>query len=125
MNFSTHASGNIIDLVFTEQLSKFKVTKVREGPMLSDHKMVIWNLNIGKPETQSIWKEFQKWKEVDLDDLCNNMELDTLNYMVENLSDFLREYEHKITSKLDEKVPVIKRVVERDSRPWYTDTLRE
>ena len=41
VNFVTYTSGNIIDLVFTELLSKFKVTKVREGPMLSDHKMVI------------------------------------------------------------------------------------
>ena len=55
-----------------------------------------------------------------------NLELDTPNYEVENLSDFLRDYENKITSKLDEKVPLIKkRVVERDSRPWYTDRLRE
>ena len=54
MNFEMHTSGNIIYLVLTEQLIKFKVTKVREGPMLLDHKMVIWNLNIGKPDTQSI-----------------------------------------------------------------------
>ena len=103
VNFMTHTSGNITDLVFTEQLSKFKVTKLREGPMLLDHKMVIWNLNIDKPDTQSIWKEFHILEKVDLDDLCNNLELDTLNYDVENLSDFLREYENKITSKLDEK----------------------
>ena len=65
-------------------------------------------------------------KKVYLDDLCNNLELDTLNYYAENLSDFLREYENKITYKLGEKVPLIKkRVVERDSRPWYTDKVRE
>ena len=58
VNFVAHTSGNIIDLVFTEQLSKFKVSEVREGLMLSDHKMVIWNLNIDKPDTQSIWTEF-------------------------------------------------------------------
>ena len=76
VNFEMHTSGNITDLVFTEQLSTFKVTKVRKGPMLSEHKMVIWNLHIGKPDTQSIWKEFQNWKKVDLDDLCNNLQLD-------------------------------------------------
>ena len=58
VNFVTHTSGNIIDLVFTEQVSKFKETKVSEGPMLSDHKILIWNLNIDKPDTQPIWKEF-------------------------------------------------------------------
>ena len=70
VNFVTHTSGDIIDLVFTEQLSKYKVTNVGEGPMLSDHKTVIWNLDIDKPDTQSIWKEFHNWKKVDLDDLC-------------------------------------------------------
>ena len=60
VNFVTDTSGNIIDLVFTKQLSKCKGTKVREGPMLLDHKMVIWNLDIDKPDTQSIWKEFCK-----------------------------------------------------------------
>ena len=69
VNFLTHTSGNIIDFVFTEQLSKFRVTKARKGPMLLDHKMVIWNLNIDKPDTQSIWKEFHNWKKVDLDNL--------------------------------------------------------
>ena len=48
VNFVPHTSGNVIDLVFTEQLTKFKTTKVRVGPMLSDHEMVILNLNIGK-----------------------------------------------------------------------------
>ena len=105
----THTSGNITDLVFTEQLRKFKVTKVREGPMLLDHKMVIWNLNINKPDTQSILKEYCNWRKVDLDDLCNNLELDTLNYDAENLVEFLREYENEITSKLNKKVPLIKR----------------
>ena len=71
--------------------------------MLSDHKMVIWNLNIDKQDTQSIWKEFHIWKNVDLDSLCNNLEIDTLDYDVENLFEFLREYENKIISKLDEK----------------------
>ena len=69
VNFVTHTSGSIIDLVFTKQLSKFKVTKVREGPMLLNYKMVIWNLNIDKTDTQSIWKGFCNWKKVYLDDL--------------------------------------------------------
>ena len=77
--------------------------------MLSDHKMVIMNLNINRPDTQSIWKPFHNWRKVDLNYLCNNLELDTLNYDIENLSDFLREYENKITSKLNEKVPLIKK----------------
>ena len=52
VNFVNHTSGIIIELVFIEQLSKFKVTKLRESPMLSDHKMVILNMNIDKPDTQ-------------------------------------------------------------------------
>ena len=60
--------------------------------MLLDHKNVIWNLNIDKPDSQSIWKEFHSCKKVDLDHLYNNLQLDTINYDLENLSDFLRQY---------------------------------
>ena len=60
-----------------------------------------------------------------MDDLCNNLKHDTLSYDVEDLSEFLREYENKITSKLDKSTTNKKRLVERDSRQWYTNKLRE
>ena len=63
--------------------------------MLLDNNMVIWNLNIDKPDTQSIRKKFHNWKKVDLYDLCNNLELDTLNYDVGIYQTFLENMRTK------------------------------
>ena len=49
---STHAKGNILDLIFTEEATSIKLTSCQEGPFLSDHKLVSGVLNIKKPPTE-------------------------------------------------------------------------
>ena len=46
---STHAKGNILDLILTEEESSIKFTFCQVGPFLSDHKLVSAVLNVKKP----------------------------------------------------------------------------
>ena len=50
VNFGTHKSDNILDLVFTESSSDFSVVRCRSGPFVSDHCMVICDMALAKPE---------------------------------------------------------------------------
>ena len=46
VTMSTHVKGNILDLMFTEEISNIKLTSCQAGPFLSDHKLVTASLNI-------------------------------------------------------------------------------
>ena len=43
---STHVKGNILNLMFTEEISNIKLTSCQASPFLSDHKLVTASLNI-------------------------------------------------------------------------------
>ena len=45
---STHVKGNILNLMFTVEISNIKLTSCQVGPFLSDHKLVTASLNIQK-----------------------------------------------------------------------------
>ena len=45
---STHVKGNILDLIFTEEISSIKLTSCQAGSFLSDHKLVTAVLNFDK-----------------------------------------------------------------------------
>ena len=46
---STHAKGNILDLILTEEAASLKLTSCQVGPFLSDYKLVSAVLDIKKP----------------------------------------------------------------------------
>ena len=48
VTMSTHVKGNILDLMFTEEISSIKLTSCQTGPFLSDHKLVTALLNIDR-----------------------------------------------------------------------------
>ena len=45
---STHAKGNILELIFTEEATSIKLTSCQVGPFLLDHKLVSAVLNVKK-----------------------------------------------------------------------------
>ena len=48
ITFSTHKSGNILDLLLTEVASDANVLRVHRGPFISDHAAVLAQLNVKK-----------------------------------------------------------------------------
>ena len=49
---STHAKGNILDLILTEEAARIKLTSCQVGPFLSGHNMVSAVIIIKKPPTE-------------------------------------------------------------------------
>ena len=56
IGFSTHKSGNVLDLILSDFTDDVKVLKAAPGPFLTDHRAVISTFNIKKlrPFTKSI-----------------------------------------------------------------------
>ena len=48
VTMSTHVKGNILDLMFTEEISSIKLNSCQASPFLSDHKLVTALLNINR-----------------------------------------------------------------------------
>ena len=48
VTMSTHVKGNILDLMFTEEISSIKLISCQAGSFLSDHKLVTALLNINR-----------------------------------------------------------------------------
>ena len=59
-NFSTHRSGNILDLVFTEVISSLKVLECSEGSYMSDHKAI--HITISAPRDDIEKKNYKDKK---------------------------------------------------------------
>ena len=60
--FDMHVMGNILDLIFVEQVGNIKISNVKEDPMFSDHKSVECEIEIQKPEISKQSKTFRNWK---------------------------------------------------------------
>ena len=52
VTMSTHVKGNILNLMFTEEISNIKLTSCQASPFLSDHKLVTASLNIHRQHTE-------------------------------------------------------------------------
>ena len=48
VGFSTHKSGNVLDLILSNFTDEAKVLKAAPGPFLTNHRAVISTLNIKK-----------------------------------------------------------------------------
>ena len=64
VTFDMHVMGNILDLIFVEQVGNIKISNDKEGPMFSDHKSVECEIEIQKSETSKQSKTFRNWKKI-------------------------------------------------------------
>ena len=63
----THKSGNILDLIFTEITETVKVANIRNGPFLSDHCTVDFEVLSWKEEPTTQYTTYRKIKLFDME----------------------------------------------------------
>ena len=123
-NFVTHHSGNTLDLIFTEVITRQKVLKCTPGPFISDHCAV--NITLSVPKTNIIRKTIQtpNLKDIDLDHFIKDMGIEEIP--TSNLEDMVEVFNKKLTTTLDHHVPEkkTKRITKRVTTPWFTDEVK-
>ena len=91
VTFDMYVMGNILDLIFVEQVGNIKIRKVKEGLMSSVHKSVECEIEIQKPEISKQSKTFRNRKKVGVTKFCVELNLEELDYSVKDLETFFEK----------------------------------
>ena len=55
----------------------------------SEHIPIIWQLKFKKTKVEQMVKVFRNWKKFHIEEFCNELHLEDLDYTLSNLNDFL------------------------------------
>ena len=119
-----HKSGNCLDLVFTEEMSKTKAIRCNQSMFMSDHNSIQCILNIPKENCARKEITYMKLKDVDLSQLVKDISLEEIK--TENLDEMVGMLEEKFSPTLDNQAPEATKVItERKKKPWFGDDLKQ
>ena len=120
---SMHRSGNCLDLVFTEELSRLKVINCVVGAFVSDHAAVDVILDIRKDDLARNRVSYHRLNDIDIDKFSEDLDLSEVN--AETTDEIVNHMEFKIKSTLDKHAPVVtKDVTIRNIRPWFNSSIK-
>ena len=115
----THKSGNCLDVVLTEEMSKTKAIRCNQSMFMSDHNSIQCILNIPKENCARKELTYRKLKDVDLPQLVKDMSLEEIK--TENLDEMVGMLEEKFSTALDNQAPEVTKVItERKKKRWFS-----
>ena len=124
VGFSTHKSGNVLDLILSDFTDEAKVLKAASGPFLTDHRAVISTLNIKKlkPVTKRI--QVRQVNKIKPDQWMEEFMLDNnkLNGKLECLVSSLNGELSRVYDTL--ALPKECKVNLRAKQPWYDQHMK-
>ena len=122
VNFSTHTSGNTLDLVFTELFNGLKVQDCIQDDFISDHCIVRCNLNVKRPDIKRKVVSYRKLKDIDFGKMSGYV---NINYDAD-LNGLVEQFDKALSVALDEVAPIQTKLQSvRKSIPWFTDEVKE
>ena len=120
---STHASGNVLDLIITNRCSNIITSHVIPTTLLTDHHAVECELRYGKPARQTHRVQYRKYSSIDHKAFTE----DVRSMFATNLEkpvDVFAAYQDAVTDAVDKHTPTMTRVVTvRPKTPWHTQQL--
>ena len=122
VSFPTHINGHWLDLIITRSTNDIKVLSPVSSLYLSDHCFVECSLTIPTPYPTIKEISFQKWKNIDLDVLENDiLESDLYSLTDDQLS---VNYHRILQGILHDHAPLQNKTLVAQPRvPWYCDAL--
>ena len=114
----THKSGNCLNLIFTEEMSRAKAMGCSQNMFVSDHSSIQCVLDI--PNGNCTWKviTYKKLKDVDISQLVKDMSLEEIK--TEKLDEMVAMLEDNFSTALNNQAPEISKIItERKKKPWF------
>ena len=107
MQFQTHRSGNILDLLLSDITQSTGLLTVAPEPYISDHRAVIATLNIKKVCPKAEVREIRKLHKVTKDEWNNTVNVDNLT-LSGNLEEVVNSLDKELVRIQDELAPLKK-----------------
>ena len=125
VEFMTHKHSNILDLVIVESASDVKLSNLKKGPFLSDHRMVFGELNLPKPYILDKLVKYRNFRKANIEGLIDELCLNELCEMDCMLEEFWNKFQTRLKACLDKFVPEkTSKQPLRHSMPWFNQELR-
>ena len=99
----THKSGNCLDLIFMEEISRKKAITCSQNLIVSDHNSIQCILNIPKENYTHKEVTYRRLSEIDLAQFVDNMSLEMIK--AENLDDMVTILEENFSTALTNQAP--------------------
>ena len=125
IDFPTHKSGNTLDLLFTECISRVEISKCSPGEYTSDHLAVEANILVDKEDIVQKDITIRKLKNMDKTKFIEDLNLDQFPE-TDNINILVNTLERKMKESLDNNAPeTCRRITVRPKNPWFSDDLRK
>ena len=121
---STHAKGNILNLIFTEEATSIKLTSCQVGPFLSDHKLLSAVLNIKKPPIEK-----KTLSVCELNCITEESFKASFNEDVIDLTSLVNTVSHQLSDELPKALDTIaplkeSQVATHQRQPWFDKVVK-
>ena len=105
----THRYGHCLDLMITRENTSPLISNITVHPGLSDHYAIITDMNLKKPKMPTISVSTRHWKNVNIQDLCFDIEsqLEKVNLEDGELDSCVNLFESTVRNILDDHAPLI------------------
>ena len=124
VNFPTHKSGNILDLVLSDIQQSTSVITTSPGPYVSDHRAVISTLNTKRLNPSFTYKEVRRIKEITQDQLIAEFKLENVP-LTTKLHEIVPKLKTELSRTLDTLAPLTRRKISlRPKNPWFDSELK-
>ncbi len=123
---ATHIKGNTLDLVITDIESEI-IRKCVIDEFLSDHAMVMVELNLRKPTCPKKKVSFRRNKDVDIAKLETTIDAKLKDFHhTESLSELIVQFNTALSEAYDEQAPLVSKMVTiRPPTPWSYDDIKK
>ena len=125
VNFSTHCSGNTLDLMIGRNVQSMIASNVSPSEYFSDHREVNAILSFPKPLLERQTKRIQSKKSVNIDALKSELEAKaTALLRVKDINCLATGYDEMLKQSLDAHIPEkMITITLHPKNPWFSDEL--
>ena len=123
----THRYGHCLDLMITRENTSPLISNITIHHGLSDHYAIITDMNLKKNPMPTIYVTTRHWKNVNIQDLCYDIESQLVNVNLEDgeLDSYVNLFKFTVRNILEDHAPLNTRTVKLQSEsPCFNDDIR-
>ncbi|CAB4015772.1 Hypothetical predicted protein, partial [Paramuricea clavata] len=126
VEFSTHVSGNTLDLVITREVDSILGSPSRPDHLFSDYMAISFGLNSSKPLPSKKCVTYRSLKSINITSFMKDLgESKLCSDAPTQLDSLVSCYNNTLSSVLDRHAPLKRRIVtSRAMVPWYDEEIK-